>query len=278
MKIRKRVLPAGWYPSTARDCEFDIRNFVNGYNPPDGKWIAGIAPHAGWYFSGRPAARVLKALATNNDPDITVVFGGHLPAGHPPIVYTEDAWETPFGNLTMDARFAKEIMAQTQAVAAPETFGDNTVEIQLPFVKWFFPKSRLIAAHSPASMSSESFAKTLCALINQREMTAVFLGSADLTHYGRNYDFSPKGTGIEAVEWVRNVNDKSLIDKALAMNALGVLDDSRELHNTCSPGPIISAMTCASIHESKGGFLIDYFTSYDVMPGSSFVGYAAIVY
>ncbi|MGD9818721.1 MAG: AmmeMemoRadiSam system protein B, partial [Desulfomonilaceae bacterium] len=59
MKIRKRVLPSGWYPSTARNCEFDIRNFVNGYNPPDGKWIAGIAPHAGWYFSGRPAARVL---------------------------------------------------------------------------------------------------------------------------------------------------------------------------------------------------------------------------
>lgn len=278
MKTRKRMLPSGWYPVTARDCEFDIRNFVNGFSPPEGEWVSGIAPHAGWYFSGKPAARVLKTLAAKRTPEVAVIFGGHLSGDHRPIVYTEDAWETPFGNLTMDAVTADQIIAETGAIRAPDTFADNTVEIQLPLVKWFFPKSTLIAAHAPASIEARSFAISLCHLIKQKSLTAVFLGSADLTHYGQNYHFTPKGTGIGAVEWVKKVNDRSLVDKALAMDAQGVLDDARKLQNTCSPGPIVSAMTCASIHGSKEGHLIDYYTSYDIMPGSSFVGYGAIVY
>ena len=278
MKIRKRVLPTGWYPATARDCEFDIRSFVNDFVPPAGEWTSGVAPHAGWYFSGKPAARVLKTLASSKAPDVAVVFGGHLPGGHRPIVYTEDAWETPFGNLTMNAGLADELIAETGAMAAPDTFSDNTVEIQLPFVKWFFSKSILVAAHSPASMAASSFAASLCDLLKRRRLSAVFLGSADLTHYGRNYDFAPQGTGDDAVKWVKEVNDRTVVNKALAMDSEGIVSDAARLHNTCSPGPIVSAITCASMHGSRRGHLIDYFTSYDVMPGSSFVGYAAIVY
>ncbi len=278
MKTRKRVLPSGWYPASARECEFDIRNFVNGFNPPPGNWVAGVAPHAGWYFSGKPSARVMKCLASGKAPDVTVVFGGHLSAGHQPVVYMEDAWETPFGNLTMDSRLSEELVSGTNAIKAPSTFSDNTVEIQLPFVKWFFPKSILLAAHSPASMQAASFAASLCELLKQRGLTAVFLGSADLTHYGPNYGFTPQGSGERAVEWVKKVNDRSVVEKALAMDCKAVVDDAQRLQNTCSPGSIISAITCASIHGANAGHLIDYFTSYDVMPDASFVGYAAIVY
>ena len=278
MRTRERVLPTGWYPATARECEFEIRNFVNDFTPPAGDWISGVAPHAGWYFSGKPAARVLKTLASSKKPDVTVVFGGHLSSGHRPLVYVDDAWETPFGSLSMDQRLAREIISATNSSEVPGTFADNTVEIQLPLVKWFFPKSILIAAHSPASMEARSFATRLAEILVSRKLSAVFLGSADLTHYGTNYGFSPKGSGVRAVEWVKTVNDRSLVDKALNYDAQGVLDDARNLQNTCSPGPIVSAMTCALINGSKKSHLIDYYTSHDIMPGSSFVGYAAIVY
>ena len=278
MRTRRRALPTGWYPATARECEFEIRNFVNGFTPPDGNWVSGVAPHAGWYFSGKPAARVLKTLASVRKPDVTVVFGGHLSSGHRPVVYIEDSWETPFGNLSMDSGLSMEIVSTTGAFEAPEAFADNTVEIQLPFVKWFFPKSILIAAHSPASMEAASFATKLSELLISRKLSAVFLGSADLTHYGSNDGFSPKGSGSTAVEWVKSVNDKSLVDKALKYDAQGILDDANRLKNTCSPGPIVSAMTCALINGSRQSHLIDYYTSHDIMPGTSFVGYAAIVY
>ena len=278
MKIRKRMLPSGWYPSTARECEFEIRNFVNGFDPPHGEWISGVAPHAGWYFSGKPAARVVKTLAARKTPHVTVVFGGHLSARNHTMIYLEEAWETPFGNLAMDARLASEIMKQTNVISVPETFADNTVEIQVPFIKWFFPKSILIAAHTPASMEAGEFASSLCNILRQKDLSAVFLGSADMTHYGPNYGFTPKGSGEGAVDWVKKVNDHSLLQKALALDTQGVLDDAAKLQNTCSPGPIVSAITCASFYGSNAGHLIDYYTSYDIMPGSSFVGYGAIVY
>ncbi|OGD27830.1 MAG: AmmeMemoRadiSam system protein B, partial [Candidatus Aminicenantes bacterium RBG_13_63_10] len=158
MKVRKRILPPGWYPGTARECEKEIKAMVEGFTPPPGRWTAGVAPHAGWYFSGRLAARVIRSLAGSDSPQVVVVFGGHLPAGEHPVVYTEDAWETPLGNLAMDSGLVEELARTSGAARAPASFADNTVEIQLPFVKWFFPEAILVAAHAPASAEAESFA------------------------------------------------------------------------------------------------------------------------
>ena len=115
-------------------------------------------------------------------------------------------------------------------------------------------------------------------MLAEKGLSAVFLGSSDLTHYGPNYGFSPKGTGSDAVDWVKNENDRSIIDKAVSMDAIGVIEDQRTRRNTCSAGPIASVVTSAADRGIAGGTLIEYYTSYDVMPGSSFVGYAAIVY
>src|SRR4030042_323617 len=41
------------------------------------------------------------------------------------------------------------------------------------------------------------------------------LGSTDLTHYGYNYGYAPKGVGKAAVDWVKKENDKRLVDLIL---------------------------------------------------------------
>ncbi|MBN2198794.1 MAG: AmmeMemoRadiSam system protein B [Candidatus Aminicenantes bacterium] len=278
MKVRKRILPPGWYPGTARECERDIQAMVGGFTPPPGRWTAGVAPHAGWFFSGRLAARVVRSLAASGGAEVVVVFGGHLPSGESPVVYVENAWETPLGNLPLDADLAHDLARTAGAVEAAASFADNTVEVQLPFVKWFFPEAVLLAAHAPASLEAQTFASAVCDLLQKRGRSAVFLGSADLTHYGPDYGFAPKGTGPAALKWVKEVNDRSVVDKALAMDAEGVLEDARIRHNTCSAGPIVSALTCAARNGAKRGVLLEYATSHDIRPASSFVGYAAIVF
>jgi len=278
MKVRKRILPPGWYPGTARECEKEIKALVDDFTPPPGRWTAGVAPHAGWYFSGRLAARVVRSLAASASPQVVVVFGGHLPAGENPVVYAEDAWDTPFDTLSMDPGLVEDLARATRAVKAPPSFADNTVEVQLPFVKWYFPEAVLLAAHTPASAEAVSFAEAVWDLLETSGRSAAFLGSADLTHYGPDYGFSPRGTGPEAVDWVKKVNDKSVVDKTLAMNVAGVLEDARARHNTCSAGPIVSAMTCAARRGAAKGVLLEYATSHDIRPAESFVGYAAIVF
>jgi MEMO1 family protein len=278
MSFRSRMLPVGWYPGSAKECEREITSFLQGFNPPEGKWTAGVAPHAGWGFSGRAAARVVKTLSSRGPIDRVVIFGGHLPGGNAPIAYMEESWETPLGPQDLDADFIYELVSKNHARPASRGFLDNTVEIQAPLIRYFFPAAKIIAVHSPSSEESITLATVIKKLLDEKALTAVFLGSADLTHYGPNYGFAPKGTGAAAIKWVKDENDKVLIEKALDMKSVDILREAPIRQNTCSAGPIASIIEIARLFGVTKGTLIDYYTSYDVMPGSSFVGYASIVY
>ena len=278
MTVRKRSLPSGWYPGTAAQCQTDIEEFLIGFTPPEGDWIGGVAPHAGWFFSGRAAARVVKTLSQGPAVDRVVLYGGHLSGSAEPIVYTEDSWETPLGLVPMDTAFARALISSGDTVEAGIAYADNTVEIQLPFVSRFFGGTPVIALHSPAGQGAIRLASAVTDRLKEKGLKAVFLGSSDLTHYGPNYGWSPKGTGPEAVDWVKHENDRSIIEKAVAMDAHGVLQDQHSRQNTCSAGPIASVVSSVSAYGRDKGRLLEYYTSYDVMPGSSFVGYAAIVF
>ncbi|MBW2322750.1 MAG: AmmeMemoRadiSam system protein B, partial [Deltaproteobacteria bacterium] len=71
-------------------------------------------------------------------------FGGHMGSGAG-LIYLDDEWETPLGNLEFDRDLSQAL--KNKANLEVETFetGDNTVEVQLPFIKYFFPNSRLVA-------------------------------------------------------------------------------------------------------------------------------------
>ena len=278
MSTRRRALPGGWYPTSALECDKNIAGFLEGFRPPAGTFVGGVAPHAGWYFSGKAAARVMKTLAAPSKPDRVVVYGGHLGARNKPIIYMEDEWETPFGPVKMDPDIARELSASGEAMPAAARFADNTVEIQMPLVKNFFSDVPVIAVHSPSSAAALQLSSALDAALKNRGLKAVYIGSADLTHYGPNYGFSPMGIGLEAVAWVKNENDRSLIDRAVAMDSTALLEEAAQKHNTCSAGPIASVIASAASRGVSRGRLLDYYTSYDIMPDSSFVGYAAIVY
>ncbi len=277
MSTRPRILPVGWYPNSAEECKIEIERFQRDFNPPQGEWRGGIAPHAGWYFSGKAAVRVISTIAGSMRPDRLVIYGGHLNSGSP-IIYTEDAWDTPFGPQSLDSSFAEEIISMREAVPAGRGFSDNTVEVLLPIVRSFFPDVQVIAVHSPASEKAVVLGAAVHTLLNEKGLRAVYVGSADLTHYGPNYGFTPKGSGVSAVQWVRDENDRSVVDKALAMDAQGIIADARSKHNTCSAGPIASVVASVSKYGLQKGRLLEYYTSYDVMPSTSFVGYAGIVF
>ncbi|MCX5862676.1 MAG: AmmeMemoRadiSam system protein B [Desulfomonile sp.] len=278
MESRRRTLPDGWYPASSSQCTSQIKEFLTGFSPPLGAWTGGIVPHAGWYYSGRAAARVLKTISHNIQPDRVVVYGGHLRGGSNPLIYIENEWETPLGIISMDKKTSQEILSEGLAVAVPPSFSDNTVEVVLPMIKYFFPDAVIIAVHSPASDMAIKLGTSVQELLQAKALSAAYVGSADLTHYGQNYGFTPQGKGSVAVQWVKEENDKILIDHALVMDAPGLLRDSHVRNNTCSAGPIASVIASELKRGVRSGFLVDYYTSYDVTPSSSFVGYAGIVY
>jgi AmmeMemoRadiSam system protein B len=169
-------------------------------------------------------------------------------------------------------------MGRMEVKKESPTSGDNTVEIQLAMVKYFFPEAKLVAIRSPLSLKAEILGKEVAEIAKKEGISILAIGSTDLTHYGPNYGFLSKGSGPASVEWVKEENDKGFVDRALKMDAGGLLKHAIENDSACSAGAALSAMaTCKALGAEKG-ILLDYYTSYDIMPDDSFVGYAGILY
>ena len=281
MSRRNRNLPRGWYPWDGKDCKKEIESYLEGWStPPDLsiKGLGGIIPHAGWYFSGRLAARVFRSLRSEKKVELVVVYGGHLSTEDLPRIVTEESWETPLGDIEIHTDFVKNLMKRIETKRESSSSGDNTIEIQLALVKYFFPEAKLLAIRSPVSLKAKTLGEGVAEIARKEGIQMIAIGSTDLTHYGPNYGFLMKGIGPAAVDWVKKENDKGFIDRALRMDIEGLLKHALENDSACSAGAAASAMaTCKSLGAEKG-ILLDYYTSYDILPDDSFVGYAGILY
>ncbi len=280
MSQRKRNLPRGWYPFDQKGCQGEIESYLEGWKPSQlpSRGIGGIVPHAGWYFSGRLAARVFSSLKTERKIEVVVLYGGHLGHEDLPQIVMEESWETPFGDIEIHAGMVKSLIKKIEAKKENAASGDNTMEIQLAMVKYFFPDAKLLAIRSPASLRAEALGREVAEIAKADGISILAIGSTDLTHYGPNYGFLPKGIGPKAVEWVKKENDKGFIDRALRMDIEGLLNHAQENDSACSAGAAASSIaTCKGLGSGKG-ILIDYYTSFEILPDESFVGYAGIVY
>jgi AmmeMemoRadiSam system protein B len=273
MNLREPCLPAGWYPRQKEK----IGEFLEPFTRTDSARAA-IAPHAGWYYSGRLAA--LSASSLDPQAETVAVLGGHLPRGIPVLAAQEDGVKTPFGAMLID----KELKAafEKQAAVSGDRYQDNTVEVLLPMVHYFFPNAKLLWLRLPAELSSFEAGKILAKAASDLGRRAAVLGSTDLTHYGANYGFSPKGRGKAALEWVKNVNDAGFISAVLEGDPSAVLKRAEEDQSACSAGAVLGALGFASAQGKKARLsakLLEYRTSADIEPDqgipNSFVGYAA---
>jgi len=273
MHIREYSLPAGWFPRDPGSVSAFLSEFTNSSNSAWSR--AAVAPHAGWYYCGRIAARAVSSLRP--EAETVVVLGGHLPGGTMPLFAMEDAVRTPFGNIPIDKEFRSILMNELDG--AEDRFRDNTVEVLLPMVHYFFPKANLIWLRLGADSGAFEAGRIISKAAAKLKLKINVLASTDLTHYGPNYGFSPHGTGQAALRWVRDENDAKFL-KALETGNSGEVLRSAELdHCACSAGAVLGAMGFASAEGLGNAQLIEYGTSADVGGGTSadsFVGYAAL--
>ena len=269
------ILPPGWYP---RD-KAKIGEFLEQF-PKNGVFSAAVAPHAGWYFSGSCAALAVSSL--NPDAETVVVIGGHLPKGMPVLVAGEDGVRTPLGTVKFDEELRKVFTENLET--RPDRYQDNTVEVLLPMVHYFFPQAKLLWLRFPAALSSFEAGKILAKTASSLGRRIVVLASTDLTHYGINYGFNPKGSGNAALEWVKNVNDAAFIEAVIKGDPQLVLERAEKDYSACSAGAVLGALGfCAESGLSKRK-LLKYSNSADMGASNlnagvpdSFVGYAAFL-
>jgi AmmeMemoRadiSam system protein B len=283
INVRRATFAGSWYPDSAAACKREIQDFLRDTSSETEGIplvVGGIVPHAGWYFSGSIACQVIHTLLSQNPPDVIAIFGMHLRPNDPNYLMSEGAWETPFGPLSIDRDLAEALLEKFSfnVETATSFTQDNTIELQLPFIKYFSKDTTIVPMGVPPKEASLEIGRAVVKAADEMGKTIKVIGSTDLTHYGTNYGFTSQGSGEKAVKWVRDENDKKIIDTMLGMDSNRVITEALSSQNACCAGAAATAIECARQLGANSGKAITYATSYDKSPGDSFVGYVGIVF
>jgi hypothetical protein len=290
MLIREPVVAGQFYPATSASCTREIEALLPREAPEEApeRPVAGIVPHAGWVFSGATALRVLDAIRRRRTPRTFVLFG----AVHSPIrasaVFSHGGWQTPLGLVEVDERLAGEVLARAGHLLQDNPVAhenEHSLEVQLPFIRHLFPEARIVPISVLPTPQAAEIGRLAAQAIQGLAADAVCLGSTDLTHYGPAYGFAPKGFGAAALRWVREENDRRMVDLMSRLDAEAVVEEAREHLNACGAGAVAATLAAARELGAAKGYVLRYTTSADVMrdemgrtDSSATVGYAGVVF
>lgn len=223
--------------------------------------LGGIAPHAGYMYSGMVAAHLYGRLAEDGFPRTFIILGpNHTGRGSGLAVTTED-YQTPLGTVHVDRELAEAVKGDLVDEDAEAHRFEHSIEVQLPFLQYFSSDFRLV----PICMgfqdydSAISVGKAIKSAIKGKDV--VVIASTDLSHY------VPKE--------VAKRKDTMALDAIRAMDAKALFKTVEENNITmCGYGPVIATITACS-----GGTptVLKYATSGDVSPMNEVVGYASVV-
>jgi hypothetical protein len=292
MMVREAVYAQqGWYPLGRDACIRAIEAMQVQPAPADlpERPVAGVVPHAGWTFSGATALSVVKAIAGRRQPKTFVLFGPshrvHLRAS---AMFSSGAWQTPLGTAEVDERLAREILSRAGPLLTDDPnphVPEHSLEIQVPFIQYAVPGARIVPILVPPSRETVDLGRIVGQAIRALEADAVCLGSSDLTHYGPMYGFTPLGQGPAALRWVRDENDRRMMDVMVRLDAESAVPTAQQHMNACGAGAIAATLSAARELGATRGCVIHYTTSYDVMRQTmgrtdyqAAVGYGGVVF
>jgi AmmeMemoRadiSam system protein B len=282
---KKRTAFAGtWYPDSADACKTEIQTFLNEKSgPAKGRFMAGIVPHAGRGFSGSIACRTIASLVPTGQPllvDTIVLFGAHMHRQSEPFIMTHGAVETPLGEIEVDGELVDALCDNISLrKRSPGRFVDeNTLELQYPFIKYFFPTAKIVVCGVAPSYFAPIIGTTAVEAAETLNRQIRVIGSTDMTHYGQNFGFTPAGPGRKAVDWVKTENDAAGIEAMKSMEDKAILAQGLDHHNMCCPGAVAATAAAATKMGATKPRLLDYATSFDKNPSDSFVGYTGLLY
>jgi len=291
MMVREPSLADSWYPGSREACIKAIEALRPKKPAAElpGRPVAGIVPHAGWTFSGSTALAVLDAIRSRRTPKTFVLLGFcHHRRLARSAVFAEGGWNTPLGLVEVDGRLARELLARAPDLAEDNAAAhedENSIELQVPFIRHLFPEARILPIAVPPGGQAVALGRMVGQIITSLDADAVCLGSTDLTHYGPGYGFTPKGTGEAAIRWMRNENDRRMLDLMCRLDAEAAVPEACTNSNACGPGAVAATLAAARELGARRGTVVQYTTSYDVMrertgrtDAEAAVGYGGVVF
>ena len=303
MGQKRQPTAIGFYPPDKTALEKSIQaafadphgaGEIPSLNPKrENQLVAGVAPHAGFIYSGPIASHLYKACAEDGFPETFVIIGvKHRPLRFPgAAMMAEGIWETPLGECTIDSTLAKRIQKQSEKSGAnciidstEAHLDEHSVEVQLPFLQYLAQNHEFqilpLVISSPKYSICEKVGKTVAEAVEKTKRDVFIIASTDFTHYGKYfYDYAPAGSGPveKIIKWVHET-DGDLVNKIEQLDGKALLETVVNENRTMCGASAVATTIVASIHlGAKNGTCLKYATSYDVRGSSeAIVGYASI--
>lgn len=268
--LRHPAVAGRFYPGDADDLRAEARGYLSQSkvgNQAPVRALGCIAPHAGYMYSGHVAGAVFARVDV---PQRCVVLcPNHTGTGRALAIMSEGAWETPLGDVPIQAEIAGALKQRFPALQEDSTAhrGEHAAEVELPFLQLRQPRLSFvpIALGTTQFEVLEGLGKALAGVIAAQEDPILIVASSDMNHYESDA--------------VTRAKDHRALERILALDPRGLFDVvMRQDISMCGLGPAVVMLTAARQLGAKSAELVKYATSGDVSGERDLVvGYAGVV-
>lgn len=178
-----------FYPRSGEQIVSQIQGWTKGARPaPEGEKTLGlIVPHAGYVYSGECAARGFHSISGEDFDSFVILHPSHHGMHYDYSVSPFEEYDSPLGKLELDQDLY-DSMSQTPGNARGENRlheTEHSMEVQLPFIKHFFPQARIcpIMIGRPYPEVAIALAGKLHEAITASSKKTGIIVSTDLSHY-----------------------------------------------------------------------------------------------
>ncbi len=268
--LRHPAVAGRFYPSDPDDLRAEARSYLSqviSTNQIPVRAVGCIAPHAGYMYSGHVAGAVFARVEV---PERCIVLcPNHTGMGRALAVMSEGAWQTPLGDVAIDAELAGALKSRFPALQEDSAAhrAEHAAEVELPFLLLRQPELKFvpIALGTGQFEVLEQLGHALADAIAAQKDRVLIVVSSDMNHY--ESDAVTRGKDHQAIERILTLDPRGLFDVVTQQNI-----------SMCGFGPAVAMLTAARQLGAKSAELVKYATSGDISGDREMVvGYGGVV-
>jgi len=183
---RRPAVAGQFYTEDPAALAEEIRGYLVGAKPQDeARTILAMAPHAGYYYSGRVAGLTLGQA--NLGETILLLGPNHTGLGKPLALWPDGRWQFPGGALPVDEELAALLMDQEPKLTA-DTLAhqrEHSLEVMLPFLAAINPQTRIvpICVSHPGLETLLAVGRSVGTALRGFPRSVSILVSSDMSHF-----------------------------------------------------------------------------------------------
>jgi len=268
--LRHPAVAGRFYPGDPEDLRAEARGYltqVGSTNQAPVRALGCIAPHAGYMYSGHVAGAVFARVEVPRR--CIVLCPNHTGVGRALAMMSDGGWQTPLGDVPIDAALAGALKQRFPALQEDSTAhrAEHAAEVELPFLLLRQPELRFV----PIALGTGQFeildqlGRALADVVAAQSDPILIVASSDMNHYESDA--------------VTRVKDHRAIERILTLDPRGLFDVvTQQDISMCGFGPAVAMLTAARQLGATSAELVKYATSGDVSGDRDLVvGYAGVV-